>query len=171
MALNSGYFCAAISPLRITNEKRTKILHATPASRTNREATDFCARKQLVEGKEGCIWVYLDALINIARLLVMKGCDSLRAERIPKIVLVCQQAPCLVPWMPETFLARFPVFRFLSKMCRPSANTENSRCTREKPLAPRVSVWEKGEKIERGFFHPFPKQRACSQARIIRDSR
>ena len=51
--------------------------------------------------------------------------------------------------MPETFLARFPGdprekfssqlgrsrgFRLRPKVCRPSANTENSRRTREKPL-------------------------------------
>ena len=40
-------------------------------------------------------------------------------------------AALVVPWVPETFLARFP-------MCWPSANTENSRRTREKPLVPRV---------------------------------
>ena len=44
--------------------------------------------------------------------------------------------------MPETFLARFPVsvksLCLRPKMCRPSANTENSRRTREKPLVPRV---------------------------------
>ena len=58
------------------------------------------------------------------------------------------------PWVPETFLARFPVsvkslqwparkvfsrgFGLRSKLCRPSANTENFRRTREKPLVPRV---------------------------------
>ena len=54
--------------------------------------------------------------------------------------------------MPETFLARFPAsvkslfsrafaargFGPRPKMCRPSANTENFRRTREKPLIPRV---------------------------------
>ena len=29
---------------------------------------------------------------RLARLPAMKGCDSLRAERRPKIILVCQQA-------------------------------------------------------------------------------
>ena len=29
-------------------------------------------------------------------------------------------------------------FGLRPKMCRPSANTENSRCAREKPLLPRV---------------------------------
>ena len=40
--------------------------------------------------------------------------------------------------MPETFLARFPVSGFRFPWLRPSANTENSRRTREKPLVPRV---------------------------------
>ena len=40
-----------------------------------------------------------------------------------------------LPWVPETFLARFGL---RPKMCRPSANTENSRRTREKPLVPRL---------------------------------
>jgi len=56
-----------------------------------------------------------------------------------------------LPWMPATFLARFPVsvksfivtraksFWPRPKTCRPSANTENSRRTREKPLVPRVT--------------------------------
>ena len=51
-----------------------------------------------------------------------------------------------LPWVPETILARFPVSlksivtRGLRlKMRRPSANTENSRLTREKPLVPRVT--------------------------------
>ena len=43
LGLTSGYFRAAISTLRITNEKHTKKLHVTQATRTNREATDFCA--------------------------------------------------------------------------------------------------------------------------------
>ena len=38
-----------------------------------------------------------------------------------------------MPWVPETFLARFPV-------SVKSANTENSRYPREKPLVPRVVV-------------------------------
>ena len=37
-----------------------------------------------------------------------------------------------LPWVPETFLARFPVSAY------GRANTENSRHTREKPLVPRV---------------------------------
>ena len=37
---------------------------------------------------------------------------------------------------PRCFAARG--FRLRPKMCRPSANTENSRRTREKPLVPRV---------------------------------
>ena len=45
-------------------------------------------------------------------------------------------AKCSMPWVPETFLAQFPV----SKMCRPSANTGNSGRTREKPLVPRVNA-------------------------------
>ena len=49
-----------------------------------------------------------------------------------------------VPWVPETFLARFPVFAasgfgLRPKMCRSSANTENSRRTGEKPLVTRVT--------------------------------
>ena len=53
-----------------------------------------------------------------------------------------------IPWVPEPFLARFLVsvksysdprgFGLRPKMCQPSANTENSRRTREKPLVPRV---------------------------------
>ena len=49
--------------------------------------------------------------------------------------------------MQETFLARFPVsvkpcrgFGLRPKMCRPSASTDNSRRTREKPLVPRVQL-------------------------------
>ena len=45
------------------------------------------------------------------------------------------------PGVPETFLARFPVSvksRLRCSWLRPSANTENSRRTREKPLVPRV---------------------------------
>ena len=41
-----------------------------------------------------------------------------------------------LPWVPETFLARFPVS--VKKTCRPSANTETSRRTLEKPVVPRV---------------------------------
>ena len=33
-------------------------------------------------------------------------------------------------------------FGLRPKMCRPSANTENYRRTREKPLVPRVAMWE-----------------------------
>ena len=51
-----------------------------------------------------------------------------------------------LPWVPETssalsvFCQVFIVTRAspLGRRCRPSANTENSRCTREKPLVPRV---------------------------------
>ena len=45
-----------------------------------------------------------------------------------------------LPWVPETFLARFPVSVKSSRKTsrRPSANTETSRRTREKPLVPRV---------------------------------
>ena len=65
-----------------------------------------------------------------------------------------------LPWVPETFLARFPVsvaargFGLLPEMCRPSANTENSRRTREKPLVPRVASgqsenWTRGLLVQR----------------------
>ena len=65
----------------------------------------------------------------------------------------------MVPWVPENFLARFPVsvkslsvfivtrsrgFGLRPKMCRPSANTENSHRTREKPLVPRGAAWPSG---------------------------
>ena len=55
-----------------------------------------------------------------------------------------------IPWVPETFLTRFPIsvkslyivtlswLRPTTKMCRPSANTKNSPHTCEKPLVPRV---------------------------------
>ena len=62
------------------------------------------------------------------------------------------RADLCLPWVPETFLARFPAsvkslfscafaacgFGPRPKMCRPSADTENFRRTREKPLVPRV---------------------------------
>ena len=59
-------------------------------------------------------------------------------------VLFHWQFDLFVPWVPETFLARFPVFAargfgLRPKMYRPSANTENSRRTREKPLVTRVT--------------------------------
>ena len=47
-----------------------------------------------------------------------------------------------LPWVSETFLAQFPVSVQSDprpKICRPSANTENSRRTREKPLVLRVT--------------------------------
>ena len=47
----------------------------------------------------------------------------------------------MVPWVPETFLAPFPVSLW-PKMCQPLANTENSCRTREKPLVPRVGKWQ-----------------------------
>ena len=49
---------------------------------------------------------------------------------------------CHLPWVPEIFLVRFPVSvkSLRPKMCRPSANTENSHRAREKPLVPRVCV-------------------------------
>ena len=42
-----------------------------------------------------------------------------------------------VPWVPETFLTQFPVSVLRRSWLRPSANTENFRRTREKPLVPR----------------------------------
>ena len=71
-------------------------------------------------------------------------------KNVSKIRLVFANAMTLasmVPWAPETFLARFSVFfsrgfGLRPKMCRPSANNENSRRTREKPLVLRVLVWE-----------------------------
>ena len=38
-------------------------------------------------------------------------------------------------------------FGLRPKMCRPSANTENSRRTREKPLVPRIVVYKLKRKI------------------------
>ena len=43
-----------------------------------------------------------------------------------------------VPWVPETFLARLVASAYGRRRCRPSAHTENSRRTPEKPLVPRV---------------------------------
>ena len=45
-------------------------------------------------------------------------------------------------------VARFAAreFGLRPKMCRPSANTENSRCTREKSLVPRVKTGVPAEK-------------------------
>ena len=84
-----------------------------------------------------------------------------------------------IPWVPETFLARFPVSvksllwpaRFSRsvatrglgprpKMYRPSPNTENSHRTREKPLIPRVGYerWQ----------HQTRKQRCCSPSEIAK---
>ena len=63
-----------------------------------------------------------------------------------------------IPWVAETFLARFPVsvkslcqvfivtrfaargFGLRPKMCRALTDTENSRRTRGKPLVPR-EIW------------------------------
>ena len=36
------------------------------------------------------------------------------------------------------------------KMCRPSANTENSRRTRKKPLVPRIQMWV--TKVKKNYF-------------------
>ena len=70
--------------------------------------------------------------------------DPLAREKVLKNVsktrLVFTNAMTLasmVPWVPETFLARFSGF-FLA----PSANNESSRRTRQKPLVPRVLVRE-----------------------------
>ena len=49
-----------------------------------------------------------------------------------------------LPWVPRTFLARFPVsgFWFLLRRSWLRPTAENSRRTREKPLVPRVSgIW------------------------------
>ena len=62
----------------------------------------------------------------------------------------------VLPWVPETFLARFPV-----SVSRPSANTETSRRTREKPLVPRVVLYQKVNLFALGFRKPvlnFPSQ-------------
>ena len=57
---------------------------------------------------------------------------------LPVVVyILTSTASRSLPWVPETFLARFG-FGLRPKTCRPSANTENSRRTREKPLVPRV---------------------------------
>ena len=49
------------------------------------------------------------------------------------------------------------VTRLRPKMCRPSANTENSPCTREKRLVPRVGNWTRllkiKNKLEIGCFY------------------
>ena len=75
-----------------------------------------------------------------------------------------------IPWAPESFLARFPViatraksfaargFGLRPKRCRPSANTENSRRRREKPLVPRVG-WRK---IENKSLYKFPAPKHVS---------
>ena len=72
--------------------------------------------------------------------------DPLAREKVLKNVsktrLVFTNANALasmVPWVPETFLARFS--GFFSRL-RPSANNESSRRTRQKPLVPRVLVRE-----------------------------
>ena len=49
----------------------------------------------------------------------------------------------ILPWVPETFLARFPRRSWLRPTAEAvsafySANTENSHRRREKPLVPRV---------------------------------
>ena len=50
------------------------------------------------------------------------------------------------PWVPETFLARFPVSASplvasaYCRSCRVSANTENSHRTRKRPLVPRILI-------------------------------
>ena len=56
-----------------------------------------------------------------------------------------------------TFAARG--FGLRPKMCRPSANTENSHRTREKPLVPRVGMWRvvvvlnmRCRKVEGNYF-------------------
>ena len=84
-----------------------------------------------------------------------------------------------IPWVPETFLARFPVsvesllwparfsrgfaarsFGLRRKMCRPSTNTENSHRTREEPLVPTVGYerWQ----------HQTRKQTCCSPSEIAK---
>ena len=53
----------------------------------------------------------------------------------------------VLPWVPETFLARFPVFcrgfGLQPKMCQPSVNTENSHRTAEKPrpMPSPLTIW------------------------------
>ena len=71
------------------------------------------------------------AVINIQNVVLDVG-QGISVECNP----ICNN----LPWVPETFLARFHIFGLWPKMCRPSANTENSCCTREKPLVPRVAT-------------------------------
>ena len=68
-----------------------------------------------------------------------------------------------LPWVQETLLAWFPVFAARGfgqrpKMCRPSANTENFRRTREKPLVPKVR-WGTQASVK---FRDFEEGRAIS---------
>jgi len=75
------------------------------------------------------------------------------AKHFVDITIYLSEANDLLPWVPETFLARFPVFSrgfaargfgLQPKMYRPSANTKNSRRTREKPLVPKVMIYSIG---------------------------
>ena len=64
-----------------------------------------------------------------------------------------------IPWVPETFLARFPVSSPLVASaygrCRPSVNTENARRTRGKPLVLRVAKNDSMHKMRRLNGHDY----------------
>ena len=64
-----------------------------------------------------------------------------------------------IPWVPETFLARFPVSSPLVASaygrCRPSVNTENARRMRGKPLVLRVAKNDSMHKMRRLNGHDY----------------
>ena len=85
-----------------------------------------------------CLHTIYFSVYSLCKQLISKF-SNLHPHLVKKIMV----RPKSVPWVPETFLARFPVsvksfaargFGLRPKMCRPSANTGNSHRTREKPL-------------------------------------
>ena len=81
-----------------------------------------------------------DALLSIHFLVKCRNINDTALEIKSLICTVFSMFNIVLPWVPETFLARFPV-SVASVGLRP--NTENSRRTREKPLVPRVTLsWQ-----------------------------
>ena len=77
-----------------------------------------------------------------------------------------------IPLVPETFLARLPLVALAylqPKLCRASANTENSRRKRKKPLVPRVKpsvpykvLPNESKNLCTATSNPFSLSRLCS---------
>ena len=63
------------------------------------------------------------------------------AKHFVDITIYLSEANDLSPWVPETFSSAVSRFFLAASPLVASANTENSRRTREKPLVPRVMIY------------------------------